>query len=173
MDPQTVPGISGEFEGEIQSYPAVVRSQLLSPLPGYLRYRGVMPSWDNTARRRNRGHILAGATPALYRHWLSEMVKQSLERNGTSDALVFINAWNEWAEGTHLEPDQRFGHAWLDATRQGLCSGVGAWYRDRGLPIETPAVEAALDAHLEASGHPPAAHRVPIPAGSESSSPVA
>ncbi len=161
LDPRTRPGVSPRFEGYLESYPAVVRNQLAKPLPPYPLYRGAMPSWDNTARRKNRGHVLVDASPALYRHWVEEMVGQSLDRAGTQEPLVFVNAWNEWAEGTHLEPDDRYGHAWLEATRQGLCEGVAAYHRRAGLRVKAGQVAAALDAELEAAGHEAAELRRP------------
>lgn len=85
-------------------------------------YPGVMPSWDNTARRLSKSSIWINASPESYYDWLVQ-VSNFLRRNrAQDDRLVFINAWNEWAEGCHLEPDQRLGHAWLNATRIALQS---------------------------------------------------
>jgi hypothetical protein len=89
----------------------------------YVRFPCVVPSWDNTARRRADGWVFTDATPTAYARWLAEAVATVTPRSADED-LVFVNAWNEWAEGNHLEPDQRFGHAWLDATRQGLSEGL-------------------------------------------------
>ncbi len=83
-------------------------------------YPCVVPSWDNTSRRANYGAFVLGhATPASYERWLRWEIARS--RNRPADQrIVFINAWNEWAEGNHLEPDLRFGLAYLEATRRAL-----------------------------------------------------
>ena len=84
----------------------------------YVRFPCVTPSWDNWPRRRaGNAWIFRGATPDAYERWLTEAVARRPARRGDDD-LVFINGWNEWAEGNHLEPDLRFGHAWLEATAQ-------------------------------------------------------
>lgn len=79
-------------------------------------YRGVFPSWDNTARRGDLGTIILNGTPENYEYWLSETLKKACQEHEGDERLVFINAWNEWAEGCHLEPCQRYGHAFLEAT---------------------------------------------------------
>jgi hypothetical protein len=92
-------------------YADIVRAfRQMSP-PPWRRYECVFPSWDNTPRRAESGPLtVVNNTPALFEQWL----RTSYERAG-DDGIVFINAWNEWAEGTHLEPDERWGGAFLDA----------------------------------------------------------
>src|SRR5262249_14500087 len=91
----------------------------------------VMPSWDNAARRSSGATILHGATPQLYQKWLTRVLHRS-ERSKGTDGIVFLNAWNEWAEGNHLEPCQRWGRAYLEATREALAAAVGqAFQPDR------------------------------------------
>lgn len=77
-------------------------------------HRGAMTTFDNTARKIYTGAYSFSATPSLYEEWLSELIKAS------KTDFVFISAWNEWAEGMHLEPDQRYGYAYLQATRNAL-----------------------------------------------------
>jgi lipopolysaccharide biosynthesis protein len=89
--------------------------------PSYTLFRGVCPSWDNTARRNNKSSILLNSSPLGYQQWLFNAIGETVERfSNPEERLIFINAWNEWAEGAHLEPDQRYGYAYLDATRMAL-----------------------------------------------------
>jgi hypothetical protein len=78
----------------------------------------VFPSWDNSVRRTS-ATIIENHVAAQYRRWLDDAVSRVAMRV-PDRRLIFLNAWNEWAEGCHLEPDQRHGHAFLDATADAL-----------------------------------------------------
>lgn len=80
---------------------------LAKPKPRYKRYSCVTPSFDNASRRQSDAVILQNATPEIYEHWLKEVVQRSLSES-SEENLIFINAWNECAEGNHLEPCQRW-----------------------------------------------------------------
>lgn len=108
------------FKGRLFDYPAMAERFICAERPDYPVFRTVMPSWDNTARRREHAHIYVDATPTAYEHWLARMVEQTRLLGAPGERLVFINAWNEWAEGNYLEPDQRWGRAYLEATRRAL-----------------------------------------------------
>ncbi len=101
---------------------------------GWLRYPCVATGWDNSPRRQEgEALILHGSTPEGYGRWLTEAArrqKQSSGRNG----IVFVNAWNEWAEGAHLEPDDRWGRAYLEATREALGEVFGKQEGDQAQP---------------------------------------
>jgi lipopolysaccharide biosynthesis protein len=81
-----------------------------------------MLSWDNTARKQDNSHIFHGFSLTLYQQWLNNSCNKTLydPKLSSSEKLVFINAWNEWAEGTHLEPDRLYGFGYLDVTRRCL-----------------------------------------------------
>lgn len=85
--------------------------------------RCVTPGWDNSPRRKRRPIIFLGSTPSKYGKWLEQMVRWTRNHTPEGRRFVFINAWNEWAEGNHLEPDQVNGHVYLEATREGLVRG--------------------------------------------------
>lgn len=80
-------------------------------------HESVFVSWDNSARRGRSGIVLVNADPALFGKRVSDAIAHAATSREQMPPLVFVNAWNEWAEGNHLEPDQRFGHAWLNALR--------------------------------------------------------
>lgn len=95
-----------------------------SPLP-YPAHPAVNCGWDNEPRRPGRGRTFLYSSPRRYRDWLEATIVSRLPRRDEND-LVFINAWNEWAEGATLEPDLRLGHAWLEATRRALSGAANA-----------------------------------------------
>ena len=82
-------------------------------------FPSVFPNWDNTARKKSKANIVLGSTPNLYKDWLTRVVKE-FEPYSPDEDFVFINAWNEWAEGNHLEPCQKWGRQYLEATRDSL-----------------------------------------------------
>ena len=89
--------------------------------PAYQLYRSVCPSWDNSARRKNTGGIFLNSSPRKYEEWLKNAIKDTMQyKKNPDEKLIFVNAWNEWAEGAYLEPDARYGFAYLQATKNAL-----------------------------------------------------
>jgi glycosyltransferase involved in cell wall biosynthesis len=89
----------------------------------YRRYETVFPSWDNTARVGENAMIIHECSPSAYEAQLRRAVaRQQLE--APDHRVVFINAWNEWAEGCHLEPDLRHGRGYLEATRAAVAASA-------------------------------------------------
>lgn len=90
--------------------------------PKYKLLRGVCPGWDNSPRRKKNATIFTNNTPALYRRWLDNAIRDTRKRHAEPDQqLIFVNAWNEWGEGAYLEPDADYGYAFLQATRDAVC----------------------------------------------------
>ena len=85
--------------------------------PAYTRFRGAMPGWDNTPRRQDHSFCFEHATPGAFQAWMEHIIDETRRQNYGDERIVFINAWNEWAEGAHLEPDRRYGHTFLEALR--------------------------------------------------------
>lgn len=123
--------------GDVLDWRELVRAALAQTDPPYLRYPGVNPGWDNEPRRSGQGRVFAHASPRAFRDWLRHAIATARRRQ-PEQPLVFINAWNEWAEGAVLEPDARLGYAWLQATREALrepqkpsarpCAVIHVWY---------------------------------------------
>ncbi|MEJ2231853.1 MAG: glycoside hydrolase family 99-like domain-containing protein, partial [Nitrospirales bacterium] len=112
--------INPKYQGLLFDYVNTSENFIRRPWPSYKLFRTVMPSWDNTARRQDVSHVFVDATPDRYEYWLRRVVEQTRRLHFGDERIVFINAWNEWAEGNHLEPDRQFGHQYLEATKNGL-----------------------------------------------------
>jgi ATP-dependent Lon protease len=104
------------FHGCVVDYEDLAQSYLNETYPHANVFRTVCPSWDQTARVGPRAFIALNGTPANYEYWLKESIRRTSEEFPGQERFVFINAWNEWAEGCHLEPDRRWQHQFLEAT---------------------------------------------------------
>ena len=110
-----------DFSGVLYDLNEVAQPSQHYSKPDYTLFRGLCPSWDNTARRREKATIFINNPPRLYQEWLYNAALDTASRFKQKDtSLVFVNAWNEWAEGAHLEPDRKNGYAYLQATREAL-----------------------------------------------------
>lgn len=110
-----LPGLVDGFAGKVYDYQAFAKAAMARPREPFTLHRTAMVAWDNTARR--------GKTAAVYHHFSTETfanwVLANARRAATEqvDAVCFVNAWNEWAEGSVMEPDTIFGHQILEDTR--------------------------------------------------------
>jgi lipopolysaccharide biosynthesis protein len=83
-------------------------------------YPGVMPAWDNEARKPGLGHVFQDATPDDFRRWAQAGLERTRALAPPGERLVFVNAWNEWAEGAYLEPDRWLGHGFAQGLRAAI-----------------------------------------------------
>ena len=118
---EKVPERNSNFTGRIYDWTVFPERAESYNQPDYTIFRGVCPSWDNTARLKERGTVFLNNSPKGYQAWLGNAIFDTVVRITRKDErFVFVNAWNEWAEGAYLEPDQKFGRAYLEATRKAL-----------------------------------------------------
>lgn len=138
--------LNADYAGEVLDWRELADEYRNRGMPDYRLFPGVNCGWDNEPRRPGRGRTYLHASPHAYEAWLRHTIHHRLRAEAPNKRLVFINAWNEWAEGAVLEPDARFGHAWLHATRAALvahdasmepnirrpraCAVIHAWYPD-------------------------------------------
>jgi len=114
--------INPDFAGRVVSYRSYVAQLLTRPRPDFKLFRTLLPAWDNTPNRQNTGTIFVGSSPEIFGWWLERVVRQTRLRLQGDERLVFINAWNEWGEGCHLEPDLRCGRQYLQAISAALAA---------------------------------------------------
>lgn len=122
LETASVSNLNNGFSGNLYSYDGLARRMLESLSSPFPTFPCVVPSWDNTARRKQAATAFIGSTPEKYAKWLHAASKQTIEKLHPEQRFVFINAWNEWAEGAYLEPDRKYGYAYLNATSRVLAS---------------------------------------------------
>jgi lipopolysaccharide biosynthesis protein len=114
-----LPLLNKEFRGRAYHYGALVEAKVGSYRgQAFPVFRSVCPGWDNEARRPGAGNVFLGSDPATYGRWLASACAASAQNADPDMRLVFVNAWNEWAEGAYLEPDRRYGYAYLAETKR-------------------------------------------------------
>jgi lipopolysaccharide biosynthesis protein len=108
------------FAGIVLDYVDLVKNKKYFNFQARKLYRAIIPMWDNTPRRNNTAMIYEGASPSLYKEWLKDVLQETRTNRELDAPLVFVNAWNEWGESAYLEPDRRYGYAYLRATREAI-----------------------------------------------------
>jgi hypothetical protein len=87
---------------------------------GFPIFPGVCPGWDNSVRRQNGGALIINdSTPELFESWVFKKIKKT-HWDLLPERFIFVNAWNEWAEGNHLEPCECWGVEYLNAIKKAL-----------------------------------------------------
>lgn len=136
------------FEGKIYDYADLVSRQLVADTNEFPHYPGVMPRWDNTARRPMKGNVYHGATPELFELWLRYAAQRAL-RNNSNVPFVFINSWNEWSEGAHLEPDRRYRRGFLESVRRVVAAEPNAKPANGGPSADSELARAVSSLMIE------------------------
>lgn len=115
--------VAAGFRGLIYDYAAAARRAVsaahLAALPPRT-IAGIMPGWDNAARRGLQGHIAHGAHPGSFRIWLDGLLRHRIAASYRQE--LFINAWNEWAEKAVMEPSTIFGDLYLQVLAERLAA---------------------------------------------------
>lgn len=124
---QDLPPVNGridlfqdEYKGHIVDYDNMVSRSTDELTPEFPLIKTATPTWDNEARRPGRGMIVHGSTPAKFESWADKLVKFATAQPTFGEAIVCINAWNEWAEGAVLEPDVHYGAAYINAMSRAI-----------------------------------------------------
>ncbi len=107
-----VPG----FDAKIFDYQTFASGGIKRPREPFGLHRTAMVAWDNTARRGKSAHVFHRFSLETFERWVLANARKAAVEQG--DAVSFVNAWNEWAEGSVMEPDAHFGYEILEATRR-------------------------------------------------------
>ncbi len=112
--------INSAWTGEVHDYRKLAGAFMRRVEAGFPRLRSVLVGWDNTPRYPTGSLILEHSSPGAFQAWLEWTYRRTLEQNLGDQRMVFILSWNEWCEGSYLEPDRKFGHSYLQAVRNAL-----------------------------------------------------
>lgn len=123
LDEWRPPGyLNPHFNGKIYDVlPFIKSKKYMLDHKAKTYFRAALTSWDNTARKATSGGtVFYGFTPQTFYTWLSDVVWESKRIHSKSEDIVFLNSWNEWGEGSHLEPDLKYGYAYLQMVKDVL-----------------------------------------------------
>jgi ADP-heptose:LPS heptosyltransferase len=120
------PGLVEDFQGRIVDYRKFAQFHMGRPFPEYKRFRTVMLPWDNTPRYAARSMVQINTGGDAYTKWLTEALLDTYNRYEPDERIVFVHSWNEWCEGTYLEPDGKYGRRYLLETRDAVADARAA-----------------------------------------------
>ncbi|QYY32311.1 glycoside hydrolase family 99-like domain-containing protein [Cupriavidus pinatubonensis] len=113
-------GLADDFTGRIVDYQKFAQFHMSRPAPEYRRFRTVMLPWDNTPRYGSRAIVHVNTVGEGYKTWLSQALLDTHTHLPPEERIVLLHSWNEWCEGTYLEPDGKFGRGYLEQTREAI-----------------------------------------------------
>ncbi len=131
VDEPDRPDLDASFEGRIVDYRKFAQYHMARPFPDYKRFRTVMLPWDNTPRYASRAMVHVNTAGDWYTKWLTRALLATHNRYPPEERIVFLHSWNEWCEGTYLEPDGRFGNRYLRETRDAIGDARAAFVCDQ------------------------------------------
>lgn len=109
------------INGSVLSYEDVARHYChQTAQPDFTYFRSLVPIWDNTARYGSEAYVVHGSTPERFQAWMEHLIQHAQQTLPEDRRFILVNAWNEWAEGAHLEPDSRYGYSYLNAVGRAL-----------------------------------------------------
>ncbi len=120
LHPSDFEELAEDFDGRIIDYQRFAQFHAGRPFPKYKRFRTVMLPWDNTARYGRKAIVHVNTDGDGYKTWLSQAILDTYKRYPKEERLVFVHSWNEWCEGTYLEPDGKHGRRLLEQTQQAI-----------------------------------------------------
>lgn len=109
------------MEGSVLDYQSVASHYMSKSVDrSFTHFRSLVPVWDNTARYGSSAYLLNNFNPQTMQTWMERLIFETEESLPPDRQFIIANAWNEWAEGAHLEPDTRFGYAYLNVIGRAL-----------------------------------------------------
>jgi lipopolysaccharide biosynthesis protein len=111
-----IPKLNPNFRGLIYDYENLVKNKSYLRDADYNLYRTVLVNYDNTPRSQTESILFINGSPELYQEWLENVLEYSYKHFSNDENFVFLHSWNEWGESAHLEPDRKYGFAYLEAT---------------------------------------------------------
>lgn len=77
----------------------------------------IIPNWDHSPRSGRNGLVLHKAEPVYFAEHVKEVLS-CVENRPQEHRIAFVKSWNEWAEGNYLEPDLKYGLAYLEELKK-------------------------------------------------------
>jgi len=112
--------VNKKFNGKCYDMEYFIKNKKYLYKPKYKTFKCAFPNWDNTARKCYKKAKIYQSNPENFKIWLKDIMNWTKEKHSSDEQFVFINAWNEWAEGAHLEPCQKYGYAYLNAVKEAI-----------------------------------------------------
>jgi lipopolysaccharide biosynthesis protein len=130
----------------ILDYDEKVLDSLCQKKTDYKLFRNVFPGWDNYSRRQAGAYLFEKSSPEMFEYYLRQIISYTKSNFPEDEQYFFINAWNEWGEGCHIEPDEKYGFQYLKSCKRAINgSNMNTVYDDYVTVIEKLIISKMLE----------------------------